>query len=261
MAWIYLAESGESALPYRLGLEQLPTVKTTDTHSRSFCPECIKEVCTMHPFGMMCELSEWEYFLAASPSTSFVVDFHARTLVLQELEKAWQESEVGYSLKSQDWLASFDLDSFSWKMCQLSLFEGLTEFLWSSLRWGTTVAGRLYQPRNLEPRTFESDGFYLPTPTTVDGGSYFNKSKSEGAALRPTLGAMAKHSLWPTPMARDWKGAGGKNRNSIDLPKAVGGQLNPTWVEWLMGYPIDHTALSAWVIPWFRYKREKRSKD
>lgn len=27
----------------------------------------------------------------------------------------------------------------------------------------------------------------------------FNQSDSAGAALRPTLGAMARHNLWPTP--------------------------------------------------------------
>ena len=46
-----------------------------------------------------------------------------------------------------------------------------------------------------------------PTPSTVDGGSYFNKSKSAGAANRPTLGAMARFDLWPTPSAQPpgWK--------------------------------------------------------
>ena len=43
----------------------------------------------------------------------------------------------------------------------------------------------------------------FPTPSTVDGGSYFNKSKSDGAANRPTLGAMAKYDLWPTPTKQD----------------------------------------------------------
>jgi hypothetical protein len=28
------------------------------------------------------------------------------------------------------------------------------------------------------------------------------------------------------------------------LEKAPGGYLNPTWVEWLMGYPTGHTELN-----------------
>ncbi|MCJ7828438.1 MAG: hypothetical protein MUP81_01700 [Dehalococcoidia bacterium] len=59
----------------------------------------------------------------------------------------------------------------------------------------------------------------FPTPATVDGGSYFNKSKSMGAALRPTLGAKAKY---------EWKG-----------------KLNPAWVEQLMGLPAGWTNLDS----------------
>jgi len=43
---------------------------------------------------------------------------------------------------------------------------------------------------------------------------------------------------WPTPTARDWKGEG----FSGQLPNEVGGGLlNPTWVEWLMGFPTGWT--------------------
>jgi hypothetical protein len=55
--------------------------------------------------------------------------------------------------------------------------------------------------------------------------------------------------LWPTPVARDYKGgrkpetlakAGRKETNS--LPDAAKGSLNPEWVETLMGFPIGWTA-------------------
>ena len=61
---------------------------------------------------------------------------------------------------------------------------------------------------------------------------------------------------WPTPAARDYKGAvlpetlTAKNRNPMtnSLPDAVQhksgrGNLNPEWVEWLMGVPIGWTEL------------------
>jgi hypothetical protein len=52
-------------------------------------------------------------------------------------------------------------------------------------------------------------------------------------------------AMWPTPTARDWKSPGypesAKLRESKGhaqpLPEKVGGQLNPEWVTWLMGYP------------------------
>ena len=38
---------------------------------------------------------------------------------------------------------------------------------------------------------------------------------------------------------------------STDAPKKPehSGSLNPNWVEWLMGYPIGHTACADWVTP------------
>ncbi len=57
---------------------------------------------------------------------------------------------------------------------------------------------------------------------------------------------------WPTPQARDadQRGAQAKRywnpERSNDLPDAVAasginGQLNPMWVEWLMGFPLGFT--------------------
>jgi DNA (cytosine-5)-methyltransferase 1 len=55
-------------------------------------------------------------------------------------------------------------------------------------------------------------------------------------------------SMWPTPQARDHKDTGpnvnwGKVKAKCKLAGAAGGSLNPTWVEWLMGYPQNWTSL------------------
>jgi DNA (cytosine-5)-methyltransferase 1 len=59
---------------------------------------------------------------------------------------------------------------------------------------------------------------------------------------------------WPTPRASDFKGATSAEAMSKaaargfnpNLPEATaasvgGGKLNPTWVEWLMGWPLGWT--------------------
>jgi hypothetical protein len=58
----------------------------------------------------------------------------------------------------------------------------------------------------------------------------------------------AVNATFRTPSSRDWKGmsaASWRSRTTGDLtptlPDQVGGQLNPTWVEWLMGFPIGWT--------------------
>ena len=58
--------------------------------------------------------------------------------------------------------------------------------------------------------------------------------------------------LWPTPTAHLAKEGGYPaegNRNTPTLSYQVGGRLNPEWVEWLMGYPINHTALKPSETP------------
>nr|WP_260858718.1 hypothetical protein [Paraburkholderia sp. BCC1885] len=105
----------------------------------------------------------------------------------------------------------------------------------------------------------------FPTPCAIDsGGGRMNKSASSGAKERPTLGLMARKGLWPTPCASASKGSSpaaltrkdGKDRSNDRIDHAVmaldGGQLNPEWVEWLMGWPIGHTALEPLATARYR---------
>lgn len=75
-------------------------------------------------------------------------------------------------------------------------------------------------------------------------------------SLEPTE---AMRKVWPTPAARDYKGAvhpdtlAAKGRTSTNsLPDAVRatseGSLNPDWVEWLMGFPVKWTIAHPSVL-------------
>jgi len=88
-----------------------------------------------------------------------------------------------------------------------------------------------------------------PTPTTQDNPQIKGEGKAAAHPKRgTTLGGAAR--AWPTPAARDYRhpnaktyeerGGGSKGEQ---LPNAVGGALNPTWVEWLMGWPLEWTDL------------------
>ena len=89
-----------------------------------------------------------------------------------------------------------------------------------------------------------------PTPMATDGAK--NVRTIEGARTRVETGRQveldAAVRLWPTPIERDWRS--GKvseatmNKNSRPLSDEIGGSLNPTWVEWLMGYPEGWTDLN-----------------
>ena len=56
--------------------------------------------------------------------------------------------------------------------------------------------------------------------------------------------AEANGRMLTTPCAADATGSHGGN-NHRSLRTDVAGQLNPTWVEWLMGFPIGWTELNA----------------
>lgn len=76
-----------------------------------------------------------------------------------------------------------------------------------------------------------------PTPTVSDKGSgdYYGNGS-------PKLsGAVAK---WPTPTAHNAKETAAPSeykRNTPTLAAQAGGSLNPTWVEWLMAWPLGWT--------------------
>lgn len=69
-----------------------------------------------------------------------------------------------------------------------------------------------------------------PTPTASTGGP-----EPEGKTGRK-LATMAK--LYPT---MDVGAAKGRGEKSAEQRSRLGGSLNPTWVEWLMGYPAGWT--------------------
>lgn len=96
-----------------------------------------------------------------------------------------------------------------------------------------------------------------PTPAASDSdGGPRQQDGRRGRALKDLPGQM-----WPTPSARDHKGGyqGGRIRNGkiskdtldvavqhTDNQSQSAGQLNPTWVEWLMGLPLGWTDLGSW---------------
>ena len=112
------------------------------------------------------------------------------------------------------------------------------------------------------------------TPDNIAGGSNLpgiKKALDEGHLKRPSGQPMQirlqdqvreerlhpQPQKWPTPTANE-DAAGrptGKMQkmlgNHPDVRGMGGGTLNPTWVEWLMGYPKGWTDLNLSVTPWF----------
>jgi hypothetical protein len=120
----------------------------------------------------------------------------------------------------------------------------------------------------------------LPTPVAKDDGKSFDAHMAMkdrmGRNTCSSLAVMARSGMWPmlptprseghdamgkdasrsllvaqrtwaSPAARDWRSGKGRQENghTPQLCEQIGGQLNPEWVGWLMGFPAEWTALSA----------------
>ncbi len=133
-----------------------------------------------------------------------------------------------------------------------------------------TPAGRLiFQLAPSMPRTDGSGSGLLPTPRAIYGEhpGITDRSHLTGAihfwptpranktggysspGWRPTLEQVV---MYRTPNSTDWKNRGTeeyRKGRQIQLQTQVGGQLNPTWVEWLMGFPLGWTDLEPSETP------------
>ena len=108
----------------------------------------------------------------------------------------------------------------------------------------------------------------FPTPQARD---WKDSGSSQGNRKSPNLGTIA--SMYPTPRTKGMCGGTGSYQKMKDLEaKGIitpderrqmtagsGGQLNPMWVEWLMGWPLEWTALKPLGTDKYRLWRQLHS--
>jgi hypothetical protein len=219
--------------------------------------------------------------------TSYLEGFRAKTLASPAKALVYQAHAAGYGQNSPESLARFYRDSYSWKTHQLSLLEDSASCLVTFSRSGTMRDGALYQLQMPELRTVESESGLLPTPTAQSYGSNrggsvgrvgkmwptpqsYSKGNSKSMpgltpldlAVRPE---MEKHRVraierrrgepmrqFQTPTVCGNYNSNGSSAKSGEGLAPVGGKLNPTWVEWLMGWPLGWTGLEPLETDRFR---------
>jgi hypothetical protein len=195
--------------------------------------------------------------------TLYAADTPANHLAKQENEKARTTHDT-YGLGYEQPLANYDPDTRSWKMYEATYLWGECPSLQNLPVSGMTQSGVLYQQQAWELRTYENELSLWPTPTAVtrpmEGNVRLYRAKIQAGEMTEAeadamLGKSVRHpqgklQTWPTPVASDaythaLKSSQQKegSRHSVNLPSAVGGQLNPAWVEWLMGFPLGWTDL------------------
>jgi DNA (cytosine-5)-methyltransferase 1 len=172
--------------------------------------------------------------------TWYRAGFPVKTYQLREKAQDLTENDQDCGEKWRGWSAKYDQVTSSWKTAQLSLLGDSEPSSVIFPRSGMTRNGLLWELPMLERPTNETGSGYWPTPTVCGNYNRKGASKTSGDGLATAV------RMWPTPTAHNAKETNAPSesaRNTPTLAAQAGGPLNPDWVEWLMGWPIGHTAL------------------
>lgn len=182
------------------------------------------------------------------------------------------EKNLVFTGRCSELYATLDPELSLWRMCQLSLFEEDSQLLEVLPQQGIAQNGELYQLSSLELPILGNAGSVYPTPTATPAGKIeIDKSRidpekginqrfytKKGTHTQRTLERLAQWGMLPTPAAHEARlgyqrrpeGKKGKQKSLTTVVidqmggrEKVTGQLNPEFVEWLMGFPIGHTDL------------------
>lgn len=202
---------------------------------------------------------------------SYLAAFPARTSAPQGGAKALMANAPASGARWHESSVRYCLNSSSWKTHRCLWEEALP---WSSVtlpRWGMTASGVVFQhPTSERPISVTVSGLSVPTQTVFDATGKGNQRKDTNLGKGGRHGVSLHHfvSMWPTPTVRDYKSgkfsekakaARDSHSRGKPLNEQIGGQLNPTWVEWLMGWPLGWTDLKPLAMGKFREWQQQHS--
>jgi len=175
-----------------------------------------------------------------------------------------RKTAAGSGPSSPARFASLNLDGSWLKMSQVyarfkgGRFSGRSSRSWP--RTATMRTGIIFQRPPSERHTSGTGSGLWPTPTAQNPGAGPENAKVQNLVAGSRHSFYLTHAVeaerqhpgvitgrWPTPTTQDSKNRQNPSqarRHSPPLTSMVGGgPLNPTWVEWLMGFPSGWTDL------------------
>lgn len=217
------------------------------TPDQSWWPGRTTEHSRLSRFGMTCEPLTADR--GAALLTWWLADSRAKTSALPAAATDSTANDPAYGARCDASFAKYDPAALKWRTPQCSLVEGLDEFSETWPSWGLMRDGECWELPTWAPITDGTASGSWPTPTASCGTGAGHQGRKGGFNLQTAV------RMWPTPVATMSKGSSpgaltrksGRDRSNDRLDHAVmaadGGQLNPMWVEWLMGWPIGWTDL------------------
>ena len=226
---------------------------------------------------------------------SFLADSLAKISARQEKVQGSKANEADFGTTCAASFAKYDHGESLWKTAQRSLLGGSEKFSETWPRWGSMRSGESFlRPIPALPICESASGLW-PTMTVHGNYNQPGMSKTSGMGLasavrlwqtpvaddaverkrgkynsrgEPKLSAQVK--LIPTPTAMNftggaamckWGGAGARAKmKTMFSSEEINGQLNPEWVEWLMGWCIGWTDLKPLAMDKFREWQQQHSE-
>jgi len=257
MSWHYLQEQEEvSSEGISWDGTQFVPLSGKTTLGEYCLPDSGTACCQDSPFGMTCAPSRER--LGRGVFRSSAEDFHARTSPSAAQERDWTERNLVCGPRWRGLLGRFSQDSCSLKTPHYSLLGGSNEFSGTLPKWGMMLDGECLELTRpvLRIAAIES-GSLLATPTAT--ANQLSPSMMKHPGCRNWL---------PTSAVADWSPTNGEvyrtktgtlrlkradgRTSRMGLEAHVGGKLNPTWVEWLMGWPTGWTDLKPLAMDKYR---------
>ena len=254
MSWHYL-QGQEAASWEGTCLDGAPSALLSMIHT----PEAFSsrdsgtDACRDSQFGTTCGPLTESHGKAAS--TSSAEASLAKTSAPQVMELELTESDPACGSIWRELWARYDRVASGWKTHRCLWTEDLP---WSSVtlpKWGMMQGGVLWERITPEPCTSGTGVGFWPTPRAGNPGSRPNGKGGKILAEEVEIAEGLRVRNWPTPTACMSKGSSeaslfrkdGASMESDRLDHAImainGGQLNPNWVEWLMGWPMGWTSM------------------
>ena len=288
MSSTYSVVSAVSHLALKeLECEPLPSAKSSPI-AKPFCDDTGQ----ISLFSMTCEPSRPLMFPTPRANKWGLPDSHgstaawsilsaeaspAKTSPSPEKVSALRAAAAAYGKSTPDLLARYGRATSSWKTSQLCLDGDFQTFSGTWPRSGMIRNGIAYRLPPLVRRTYGTGFGSLPThsiPTPTASDHIERKCTSTEALNYETNKSVSLDrfvNMWPTATSRDWKDGSAQACKNVPTNSLLGreihqhtteqGSLNPSWVEWLMGFPLEWTALRHWATPSSRKSRKSSERQ